>query len=213
LDYLLIHDADRFERKLKPAFADSWSKRSFDPCQALCQQAIPAARLYASRYQTDGEASLPILVARGLAFDRACWRALVGELLLYLALEIPELPTHTEGFCHILGPSSGLAEQRESWPPIRQVLEGSRDLTFGSAVYRPLHAGYNTAGDVARLAAYLASVQPASWQTTDLIGLADLEEADREDELEFLREWFPVLAQVYHQAAECGRIIILERAF
>ena len=62
--------------------------------------------------------------------------------------------------------------ERESLPPILQAHRGSRDLTFGAAVYRPEHAGYNNAADVARLADYLAAVRPEHWTPADLAGLA-----------------------------------------
>jgi hypothetical protein len=61
-----------------------------------------------------------------------------------------EFQTNAETLCCLLAPEqyrSGTV-LREQLVPIQQVLRGSRDLTFGSTVYRPEQAGYNDAADV-----------------------------------------------------------------
>ena len=99
---------------------------------------------------------------------------------MYTAVEIPEFQTCEDALCLLVAPRS------ERPAPIRQAHHGTRDLTFGAAVYRPEHAGYNNAADVARLADYLTAVRPAEWTADDLMGLPGAEdEAEREEELAF----------------------------
>jgi hypothetical protein len=107
-----------------------------------------------------------------------------------------------------------LPDGRLHQPPIRQALGGSRDHTFGPTVYRPEHAGFNDAGDVARLADYLAAVRPERWSPADLAGLPDLaDEEERAEELAFVREWFPVLVDLYQRCRAAGRVLVIERIY
>ena len=155
-------------------------------------------------------------VADGLSFDRACWRALVGEVLLFTAVEIPEFQTCEETLCRLLAPEHyrEAVDQRERLAPIQQAHRGTRDLTFGAAVYRPEHAGYNNVADVGRLADYLAGVRPADWTTADLVGLRAAEdEAEREEELAFARDWFPALADLFRRAAQRGAVLVHETIY
>jgi hypothetical protein len=54
-------------------------------------------------------------VARGLPYDRHFWRALVGEVLLFAADDIPEFQTCADTLCCLLamgargGPQGGCA--------------------------------------------------------------------------------------------------------
>jgi hypothetical protein len=215
-DYFLVHDDALFEASIRPALAASWRARSFEPCRALCASLLGAARAYARRYHTGEDEPLLAHVARGLPFDRHCWKALAGEILLYAAAEIPEFPSNTEDLVRILAPEHSRAgvANREAFAPIQQALLGSRDLTFGSAVYRPEHAGYNNCADIVRLAEYLQGVRPEEWTPADLEGLPDLgDEADRADELDFVREWFPELAGLYRRAAGRGQVVVIERIY
>jgi hypothetical protein len=95
-------------------------------------------------------------------------------------------------------------------PPIMQAHRGSRDLTFGAAVYRPEHAGLNDRDDVARLAEFLASVRPEQWTAAALVGM---DEEDAADEIEFAREWFPELVDLFRRANERGQVIVHERMY
>jgi hypothetical protein len=215
-DYFLCLDGETFTRQVRPALAASWARRSFEPCRALCAGLGPAALEYARRYHTGADEPLVSLVAAGLPFDRARWRTLVGEVLLFAALEIPEFQTNADALCRLLAaeeaPAGGVP--REQFSPIRQALRGSRDLTFGAAVYRPEHAGYNDAGDVARLADYLAAVRPERWTPDDLRGLPDVEgEEERADELEFVREWSPVLVDLYMRTREQNHVLVIESIY
>ena len=110
--------------------------------------------------------------------------AVVGEVLLFTAVEIPEFETCEETLCRLLAPPlptlprpggragwGQVVDQREHWVPIQQAHRGTRDLMFGSAVYRPEHAGYNNVDDVSRIADYLSAVRPENWRPADLMGL------------------------------------------
>src|SRR6516164_7163015 len=147
--YFLLHDAARFHEALRPALAEAWRRRSFEPCRALCSALAPAAVGFAERYHTGHDEPLLAQVARGgVPFDRDFWRLLVGEALLYGAASVPEILTAPDTLCRLLAAGSESA-------PIRQAHFGSRDLTFGGGFYRPDAAGLNDVADVARLAEYL----------------------------------------------------------
>ncbi len=210
-DYFLMLDAKTFEGRVRPALAASRRLHSFDPCRALCAELAPAARAYAERYHVGGDESLVDRVAAGLSFDRDTWRALVGEVLLFTAVEIPEFQTCEETLCLLLAPEFYGKEiaERETLPAILQAHRGSRDLTFGAAVYRPEHAGYNNVADVSRLVEYLTAVRPERWTPADLAG----SEEEREEELAFAREWFPALADLFRRARECGCVLVHESIF
>ncbi len=215
-DYFFVLDAEEFEGQARPALAEVWRLRRFDPARPLCARLLPAARDYAERYHTGaGEPLLARVAAGTVPFDRTLWRSLVGEVLLYSALEIPEFQVNADSLTRLLAPEQyhDPPRDRARFAPIRQALAGSRDLTFGAAVYRPEYAGYNAAADVARLAGYLASVDPRVWSAADLEGLRDVPPEDLEDELAFAREWFPSLAGLYERAAAAGRAVVHESIF
>jgi hypothetical protein len=214
-DYFLVHDRTVFEQHLRPALAAAWRQRSFAPCLALCRQWAPAARDYAARYHVPAEDVLLLHAAEGLPFDRAFWRSLVGEFLLFAARDIPEFPTRLDTLGYLLAgaPADRPALPRQSLPAIHQALLGSRDLAFGAALYRPEQAGYNNAADVARLAGYLAAVRPDAWSSDLLAAVPGLDEQDRAEELAFAREWFAALSGLYTRAADAGQVIVLESIF
>jgi hypothetical protein len=215
-DYFLLLDAVSFEGRTRPALAAAWRQRHFEPCRPLCTDLLSAARDYAERYHVGSEEPLLRRVADGLPFDRACWRALVAEMLLYTAVEIPEFQTCEDTLCRLLAPDHyhSCVEERERFAAIQQAHRGTRDLTFGAAAYRPENAGYNNAADVARLADRLATVRPELWKPGDLAGLRGAEdEAEREEELAFAQEWFPAIAEVFRRAHQRGWVIVHERIF
>lgn len=215
-EYFFVLDTAQFERRVRPALAAAWRLRHFESARELCVDLLAAARAYAERYHTRTTEPLLAGIAAGtVSFDRDIWRSLVAEVLLYGALEIPEFPVNAETLTRLLAPGQYRepARDRSLFPPITQVLEGSRDLTFGAAVYRPEHAGYNTADDVKRLADYLACVRPEAWSVADLAGLREMPADDYAEELEYAREGFPALAGMYRRAADDGRAIVHESIF
>lgn len=203
-DYFLVLDAALFEQEMRPALADAWRLRSFTPCRAFCSALLPRVVEFSARYHTGEEEPLTAQVASGLPFHRDFWRALVGELLFYAAADIPEIQTCPETLACLLARDHGETA-------VRQAHFGSRDLTFGPAVYRPDHCGYNNADDVHRLADFLTAVDPGRWRADDLAALADLAgEEERQEELDFARCWFPPLVELYRGAAEKNRLLIHE---
>lgn len=211
-DYLILLDRAIFEGSARPALAASHRARSFAPCRELCRDLLPAARDYARRYRLGTDEPLLARIADGLGWDRTLWPFVVSEVLLYSAAEIPELQTCLETLgCLLHAVIQDPSEfPRSRLAPIQQAHVGSRELTFGAAVYRPEHAGYNNAADVARLADVLTAVRPERWTEGDL---ADLAPEDRAEELAFAREWFPVLAEQFTRSRERGWVIVHECIF
>jgi hypothetical protein len=215
-EYFLCLDAETYVHTIRPALADSWRQRRFEPCRSLCRMLLPAAHAYTQRYHTGDEETLMARVVEGLPFDRACWRLLAGEVLLFAAVEIPELQSNGETLCCLLAPEPYRREitARASFAPIQQVLHGSRNVAFGAAVYRPEQAGYNDPNDVTRLAAYLTTVQPERWTVDDLRSLRGVDDDDeRADELAFVREWFPVLVELYQRTHAERRVLVIESLY
>ena len=103
-DYFMMLDATAFEGRVRPALAASRRLRSFDPCRPLCADLASAARAYAERYHVGGDEPLVARVAGGLSFNRDAWRALVGEVLLFTAVEIPEFQSCEETLALLLAP-------------------------------------------------------------------------------------------------------------
>jgi hypothetical protein len=215
-EYFLCLSAETFLHSIRPALAASWRLHSFDPCRSLCQQLLSSVQDYTARYHLGAEETLVVQVAAGTPFDRAFWRHLVGEVLLFSADEIPEFQSNAQTLYCLLAPEQyrqGVTA-REQFAPIQQALEGSRDVTFGPAIYRPDQAGFNDPDDVARLAACLASVKSESWSVEDLRLLRDAEDdAEREDELAFVREWFPALVDLYQRAHSQQYVLVIERIY
>lgn len=231
VDYFLVHNAATFTELIHPALTRCIRQRSFEPCRDLCRQILPDALSYAQRYHTGSPTSLVQQWGEGrkpaVPFDRTLWRQLVGEVLLFCAVDIPEFQTAPDTWCRLLAPDQYLAGNagvdpaesgaylgcRENFAPIQQALWGSRDLGFGPAIYRPDQAGLNLAPDIDRLARELDPVDPRQWTEADLIGLRGISEADYAEELAFAREWFPVLCDQYLRARTDRRLIVHERIY
>jgi hypothetical protein len=211
--YYMLLDADLFYRRMRPALAASSRLRSFDPCQALCVDLAPAGLAFMERFHTGPDEPFVCKVARGLPFDRDFWRLLVGELLLYAAAEIPEIQTAPDALCCLLASENYRqgAVPRTRFAPIQQVHYGTRELLFGAHCYRPDKAGYNDPEDIARLSEYLSVQTPEEWKLADLANLCDItDEQDRQEELDFAREWFPALRDLYQRASMRGQLIVCE---
>jgi hypothetical protein len=211
--YHLLIDASAFHNRIRPALAAAWLRRSFAPCQALCAELLPAARAFAERYHLGTDEPLLARVARGLPFDRDFWRHLVGEVLWYSAAEIPEFTSAPDTLCCLLAPERYLEKtrSRERFALIEQAHYGARDLIFGGGYYRPDHVGFNDTPDVERLADYLDSLDPQTWTVTDLALLEGIDsEEDRAEELEFVRDWFPALRDLYRRARDRKQVVVCE---
>lgn len=210
--YLLLLDADRFHGQIVPALTDSWKLRSFSPCQALCDSLLPGVSEVTARYHLGGDAPLLTKVASGLPFDRDYWTHLAGELFFFGAAEIPEIELAPETLCCLLAHECYVRTDtsREQFAPIQQAHYGSLDLRFGRRIYRPDYAGYNDRSDIARLAEYLANIDPARWSVGELRDLREVAEDERLEELELAQEWFPSLQGLYERARQRGQIVISE---
>jgi hypothetical protein len=205
--YFLLLDRRLFHEQIAPALAASWRQRSFLPCRPLCAALEPAARAFGQRYHDEAAEPLLCQVGRGLSFGRDRWRHLAGEVLFYAAAEIPEIQTAQDTLGHLLG-AAPASISRSELPPIHQAHQGTRDLCFGGGFYRPEHAGYNDTDDVARLVAEFGRVDPGRWDVTALPATTD--EDERGEELEFARECFTALRDLYRRAQDAGQVIVCE---
>jgi hypothetical protein len=214
--YFFVLEGKWFEEEVRPALGACRRQRSFAPALRLCATLRPAAEAFTRRYHT-AELFLMTL-GPGIPFDRDLWRLLVGEVLLVGAVAIPEFQTCEDTLCCLLAPEvyragDWTSRPRAQLPTIVQAHRGSRDLTFADAVYHPQRCGYNNSDDVARLTAYLEALRPEDWTATQLDALQGTVEADRAEELEFSREWFPSLRELYQEARAHGRVVVTEEVY
>lgn len=208
--YYYLLDSRCFADCIQPALCLSWQQRSFAPCRQLCRELLAGIKNF---FPAGDQNPLFCQVADGLAFDRRLWHHLVGELLMYSATEVPPLETPAEALCCLLAPkrSPDSVSTRQHFAPIEQVLYGSRDLVFGGAFYRPDFAGWNNAGDVSRLSEYLAAQDPNEWQATPLESMRDLvNDSERAAELNYARQWFEPLRDLYRMASDANHVIVCE---
>jgi hypothetical protein len=211
--YHLLLDAAEFHERIHPTLSAARRSRSLEPCKDLCTALLPTAREFAQRYCLGPEEPLLAEVARGLAFERDFWPHLVGEVLWYSAAEIPELQTAPDTLCCLLAPERyrHRGAERGEFSLIEQAHHGARDLIFGGACYRPEQAGYNDLADVERVAVYLESLDPHSWTVAGLASLAGTDsDEDRAEELEFVRDWFPALRDLYRRARDQRQVVVCE---
>jgi hypothetical protein len=211
--YFMLLDSPFFEHQIRPALSAAWRLRSFEPCRGLCSTLVPAAQSFVEKYHAGPDEPLLYKVAQHLPFDRHYWQLLAGEILLFAAVEIPEIQIAPEALCCLLAPQHYREGPvpRERFAPIQQAYFGARELLFGGKCYRPEYAGYNNREDVARLADYLSLQDPKTWMVADLSGLREVDDADeREEELAFARDWFPPLCALYRQARDAGQVVVCE---
>jgi hypothetical protein len=209
--YFLLFDQGTFGKLARP-LGEGWARRAIDPLQLVCRDLRAAAEKFAERYGMASDDLLIMQALRGVSLDRNVWRTLIGEILLMTAAEIPEIETAPQTLTCLLAPEryrEGPAP-RERFSPIEQAHFGSRDLLFGDTYYRPEHAGWNDRGDVTRLAEYLAGIDPAVWQLSDLDGLRDVSPEDRADELADACQCFAALQNLYRGAQERGHVVVCE---
>jgi hypothetical protein len=200
--YFLLLDSDAFHRQITPALTASWRQRSFVPVRELARQLQAPIQTFTKRYHLGGEQPLLAAVANtGLAYDRVLWQHVAGELLWFSAADIPEIITSPDALNGLV------ADQR-----VNQVLYGSHDLRFGGGFYRPDQVGWNDTHDIAQFANFLARVRPESWTTDALAGMPQFaDHLDRAEEVEFVRDWFGALVELYCQASQRRQVVICER--
>ncbi len=211
--YFMLLDATQFHQEIIPALSASWRQRSFAPCLALCSSLLSAVQGFEKRFHVTADQAMMVKMLQGLAYDRHRWKLLAGEILLVAAAEAPEIQTVPETMLCLLAPEAypGESPEREGFPSIQQAHYGARDLDFGGKVYRPEKAGYNDSGDVQRLAEYLKAQNPEQWTAADLRRLRGVSsDAEREEELEFAREWFPALRDLYETALANKQVVVCE---
>ncbi len=210
--YFLIHDPEFFA-PLTTVLAECRRQRSFDPCVETCHVLLRAVRDFHDRHRLGRDESLIRMIPNGLTFDRHCWKELVGEALLYAAVDVPELETLPETLTCLLAPDYDPERSfgRAELPPIQQAHYGSRDLVLGGRVYRPEHVGVNNPADVARLAEYLQGVNPAAWDADRLRRAGgSTDDTDIAEEMAYAREWFPALRELYSNVRDARRLIVCE---
>jgi hypothetical protein len=205
-------DAEFFHQQIEPTLARCRREKSFAPGRTLFVELLPRIKDYHTSYHGLANQTLVEQAAEGLSFDSAIWRAVVGEVLLFAADDVPLLNLSLEALCCLLaGDTNRETTPRHQFAPIRQVLFGSRDLVFGGNCYRPDLAGYNDLSDVIRLADYLQMVDPLAWQPADLTAMKSLpDDEERTEELEFVRQGWSGLRELYQRASEKRQIVACE---
>ncbi len=206
LHYFYLLDDRWLQNAMGPALAESWRRRSFAPCQVLCQDLLRGPAVPAS--------TLLHRVSEGLSFDRKFWQPLIGECLIYGAGAMPRVPNTLKSLLALLAPDRLGAEDkgRTAYSPIEQVFLGARDLTFGGGCYRPDHAGWNDGDQVARLQSFLHSLNPEEWSLEGLARSPDFADTtEQREELAYLRDWWPALVEMYDQADLNHQVIVCER--
>jgi hypothetical protein len=206
IHYFYLLNRDWMQLELCPALTESFRHRSFAPCLDLCR------KLLASKLAPD-DAILGRMEG-GLTYDRDRWHALVGELLVLGAEAMPRVPITLDALCCLLTPARLGADpaERAGYSSLEQVYYGTRDLRFGGGWYRPNHVGWNDAEDVERLLAYLRGVDSSTWSAAALTPLQELpDDAERLEELAYVRDWWPALMEMYAEAHRLRQVIVCER--
>jgi hypothetical protein len=206
--YFYLLGATFFHARMGPALAESRRRRSFVPCRELCAEVVRRA------LQPPPEDTVLRQVTHGLAYAPEVWDTLAGELLVYGCDAMPQVETAPATLCCLLAPGQYLAGDagRADFAPIQQVHFGTRDLRFGGAFYRPDHAGCNDEHDASRLLTYLESVEIGAWSEAMLQAMTEFARVDeREEELAFVRDWWPALVEMYRGAVEGNQVIVCEQ--
>jgi hypothetical protein len=206
LHYFYLLNGIWFANRMQPALAESWRRRSFAPCLPLCRELDDAAPV--------ADDSVVRLILAGLAYDRVLWHALIGECLIYGAEAMPRLALAPDALCCLLAPERLGADAADAArrSPIEQMHFGAKELRFAGGWHRPDHVGWNDSADVERQTEYARAVDPRSWSAAALTPLPDLaNDSEREEELAYVRDWWPALVDWYQQAHAARQVIVCER--
>jgi hypothetical protein len=205
--YFYLLEEAFYHEVMVPTLTEALRRRAFEPCWELCRRLIDKSSL------VPGDA-LVRRIPTGFRFARAFWHALIGECLLYGAVDIPRLEIASASLLCLLAPAHGGEPDppRAAYTPIEKCLYGTRDLAFGGGYYRPDFAGFNNAADVEELTLYLETVDPAQWQPGDLQRLVDCaNDEERALELDDARASWPSLVELYQTAQRNRWMIVCER--
>jgi hypothetical protein len=198
--YFLLHDAEQFHGRIAPALGASARSRSFAPVVRLRRGLGRIIGDFADRFRLlADEQPLLLKLSAKQPFDRRLWRHIAGELLLYGSADAPPFQTAEETL-------TALVEDGQC-DLMRRAHNGSRDVDFDGALYRPGRAGINDLAEVARIADGLSVIDPANWGAVALP--AELVD-DPAEELAFAAECLARLRDVYEQARRTGQVVICE---
>lgn len=200
--YFYLLDTSFFLETALPTLAACQRGHTFAPLIAV----LPFLRIPAGDYSILGQ-------AEAMPFDRHVLQAVVGQVLIFGARDMPRLPLDPPSVVALLAPDQfgHPATDRSSLAPIQQVFWGSRDLMIGNKAFRPYHVGWNNADDVRRLSNYLESVVPDAWSPEALLPVPTLPQAeDRAEELALIRDWWPELVSLYRRAYEERGVVVCE---
>src|SRR5262245_24576435 len=127
--YFLAHEAEALQQ-MTSLLGVSRRKRSFEPCVELCHDLLRAVCEFHSRYHLGADESIARRIINGLPYDRHCWKLLVGEALLYGAVDVPEFETLPQTLNLLISSEQGHTADglRVGLPPVLQAHYGSRDL-------------------------------------------------------------------------------------
>lgn len=210
--YFYLLDQATFLESIRPALTASWQQRSFAPCRDLCRLLMPRIPEYLAGRSPANESPFLLRVAEGATFDRRLWHHLVGEVLMFSAIEVPRLETSPDALCCLLAPDQFREKvtARDRFALIQEAHLGSRDLVLGG-YYRPDFAGWNHPDDVVRLHDYLAAQDSTRWTIAALKPLLD-EASDEElaAELEYARECLALLRELYRQVRDNHQVLACE---
>src|SRR6202453_3749007 len=113
-------DEGLFSQRIQPIMARCRRERTFAAGRGLFEEMLPRIRAYHASYHGLAVEALVEQALRGLSFDAAAWRAVVGEVLLFTADELPLLRLSPQALCCLLADS--LETPREQFAPIQQVV-------------------------------------------------------------------------------------------
>src|SRR5262245_5505634 len=105
--YFYVHDAELFSQRIRPALTECWRRRDCGPAHDLAADLL--ARLQGSVVVGSEE---PVLarVVRDERFSLDEWRLLVAEVLLFAAVDVPELPTASDALRLLTGADPSITQ-------------------------------------------------------------------------------------------------------